>query len=332
MKYLFLILCLMSSTAFSDDGHFRIIAEEIVVSFQVGVDQYNKTRSADLPEIKHDKKSNYYFNVNKHLIEFSVANYLQGQIMVDKKLKKINPESHPKKTVQLIRYIIDSAYADDETDADPTKIILSTLGSLDKNLQEISSVCSIKDYLSPFGMSTCKKDNAKTNMDRLKQAILKRKSSCENISDEQARDPRSDLYTVTAQSEKDFNQVKELIIKISESREKKVNTFFKDYLGATDMKFQSCVDVVTNGTVIDGKGGAHRVGSRNLNEVRLSPEKEEMKLAAVDLCKSIEELRSCLIQVSGTYNSVVNSNRGNSKTTNSLPPVENVIGGRTLSK
>ncbi|MDD4973246.1 MAG: hypothetical protein PHY93_02795 [Bacteriovorax sp.] len=332
MKYIILILCLISSTAFSNDGHFRIIAEEIVSNFQSGVDQYNKTKALDLPEIKHDKKTNYYFNINEHLIEFSIANYLQGQIMVDKKMKKINPESHPKKTVQFIRYIIDSAYADDESDADPTKIILSTLGSLDKNLQEVSSVCSIKDYLSPFGISTCKKDNTKANMDKLKQAILKRKSSCENISDEQARAPRSDLYTVTADSENDFKLVKELIIKIAESREKKVNTFFKDYMGTTEQKFQSCVDVVTTGTVIDGKGGALRIGARNLNEARLSPEKEEMKLVAVDLCKNIEELRSCLIQVSVTYNSVVNSNRGNTKTTDSLPAINNALGGNTISK
>jgi hypothetical protein len=332
MKKYILILCLMSSSAFSNDGYLRIMAEEIVFNFQLGVDHYNKTRAVDLPEIKHDKKTSYYFNVNKHLVEFSVASYLQGQIMVDKKIKKINPDVSSKKIVQFLHYILDAAYADDETDAEPTRIILATLGSLDKNLQDISLVCSIKDYLSPFGMSSCKKDNTKANMEKLKQSILKRKSSCDNISDEQAKDPRSDLYTVTANSENDFKLVKELIVKISESRSAKVNAFFKDYLATSEQKFQSCVDVVTNGTVIDNKGGAHRVGSRNVNDVKLSPEKEEMKATAIGLCKNIEELRSCLIQVSSTYNSVVNSNRGNSKNSNSLPAVDSVLNGNGISR
>ena len=332
MKTFTLLLCLLSSTLFAKDGYLKIMSEEIVVNFQTGVEQYNKTKTIDLPEIKHDKKSNYYFNVNKHLIEFTIVSYLQGEIIIDKKLKKINIDLETKKTVRFFHYFIDSVYADDETDADPTKIILATLGNLNKNLEELGTVCKVKDTVIPFGMSTCKKDLTKANMDKLKQSILKRKSACENISDEQAKDPQSDLYTVTANSENDFKQVKELIVKISESREKKVNNFFKDYLGAEDQKFQSCVDVVTNGTVVDEKGGAHKVGSRNLNDVRLSPEKEEMKLAAVALCKNIEELRSCLMQVSANYNSVVNSTRGNSKDTNSLPIVDKALSGNAISR
>lgn len=332
MKKIILIMCLMSSTAFCNDGYLKIMAEEIVANFQMGVESYNKTRSNGLPEIKHDQKTNYYFTVDKHLIEFSIADYLNSQILVDKKMKKINLDLKNKKIVQIFHFILDTAYADDETDVSPTKIILATLGSLSKNLEEVGTICRVKDSLTPFGMSTCKTDTTKNNMEKLKQSIMKRKSACNNISDEQARDPGSDLYTVTANSENDFKLVKEFIVKISESREKKVNAFFKDYLGTEDQKFESCVDIVTNGTVLDKKGGDHRVGMRNLNDIRLSPEKEEMKLAAVALCKNIEELRSCLIQVSASYNGVVNAARGNSKNANTLPSVDQSLNGNAIAR
>lgn len=327
-----LVCMIITSNVFADDGHLKIIAEEFVAGFQSGVDQYNKTRSRDLPEIKHGADAKYFFKVNNHLVEFKIADYLQNQVYLDKKLKKIKLEiNEPKKIVQFLQYIIETANADDQTDVDPTRIILATLGGLEKNLQEVTIYCSLKDYVSPFGLSTCKKDNTKANMDKLKLAIARKKSACDNTIDAQAKDPSSTLYTVVPGSENDYKSVKELIVKVSESREKKVKEFFKDYLGTDEKKFASCVDVVTNGTVIDHKGSAGRVGAININDVRLSPEKEEMKIAAQKLCTNIEELRSCLIHVASNYNTVVNSNRS-SKASESLPSVEHQIGGENLSK
>lgn len=326
-----LILCLYSSVSLSNDAYLKIIAEEYVTGFTAGVEKYNSSKPLGLPVIKRGK-GQYYFNVRTHLVEFSIVEFIQNKIRVDKKM--INFPLNPKreiKTVRLFDLLVPMALADDQGDADPTRIIIATLGSLEKNLQETSIYCSLKDMASPFGLSTCKRDNARANLDKIKNAIDRKKYNCDNITDAQARDTSSTLYTVTTDTEGDFRQVRELIVRISESREKNVRTFFKDYLASERNSYGSCFDVVTAGTIIDTKGGDLKVGARNANGMKLSPEREKMVTDAHDVCNKIEELRTCLVQVSSRYNSVVNSGRG-TKTSNSLPLIENQLNTQNISK
>lgn len=323
MKKILFILCFIASlSASAGDGYLKIMAEEYVNGVYQAVDHYNKFRK-ELPEIERDKDQ-FFFRINETLVEFRVAELLDNTIRINKKLQPIPRDKAEIKTVRILEFFLSSAVANDSVIAhgEATKIIVATLGSLEKSLKEIGLVC----------LSSCQKETVKINMDKIKRSIERKHHSCQNIVDAQARSPQSDLYTVTADTEKDFKEVKELIVRLAESRASKVKAFYKDYMAAESDKFTSCMDIVTKGTVIDMTGGDLAIGSRNIKELRLSPEKEAMKTAALGLCAQIEELRSCLSQAASEYNAVVDSRRGGRKGTDSLPSLNISAGVQNLER
>lgn len=309
MKKILFILSFISMSAFGNDGYLKIIAEEYVKGVSQAVAHYNKNR-LNLPEIKRNN-AQYFFYANEKLVEFTTAELLDNKIRVDQKLQSIPLALKSHKTVRVLEFFLSTAVANDSVIAhgEATKVIVATLGSLEKSLKEIGLIC----------LSSCQKETIKNNMDKIKRSIERKYQSCQNIVDAQTRSPDSDLYTVTADTEKDFREVKELIVRMSELRANKIKTFYKDYMATEPDKLASCMDIVTKGTVIDRSGGALAIGTRNIAEIRLSPEKEAMKNAALGLCAQIEELRSCLAQAASNYNAVIDGRRGGRKGTDSLP-------------
>lgn len=307
----------------SEEQYLNFLSEKMVKDFHAGIALYNEKKSSDLPQIIRNKKDeNYSFMANKNRVRFTILNYLNDQIYINDRLKKIPAESIEQKT-SLLSLIIQEANAEEDLDAGSTALILKALGEMSGKLDEVGFTCV---------MESCQKKTRDKNMAKILSTLKNQKEDCENRQGEVGasledfkRSQSTDSFIITLTTE--FNSVKEFMRKISNSNAKSVESFMEDKL-ARPKNSGTCMTILLRGTKVDkhlitwyAKGG----------HAGYSEEEKSIIQNASQACQMMSDLKSCVQTLQGQMTTMNNEKRkAKDNAIDTFPEVNKAF--QTLSK
>lgn len=319
---------LISVSAFAADAEkesLDFLAKKTVEDFHSGIENYNKTKEASAPSIKKVKAQVYQFKAKNSTVHFSIVNYLNDQIYINNQLVTKSTFGLPKTT--WFDYVIAPARAEEgNPDAESTKIILTALGGLNKNLEEVGMIC----------FAGCQKEIREKNMKKILKTLDHENEECAQAASTQEdtinKFPSYKMVSMLHSTfSPEFQSVKNFFKKISESNRKAVNAFMADKL-AIEKNYQSCVGIMTSGTVADG---AYDSMSRGIAVLKAGGSASFAMENAVEeakrICVKMDELKSCLLTVKDNLAAINNIKRAEKRRTGqdyspqeSLPDINSI--------
>ncbi len=304
MKKFALVICLILQSTISysrEEEILNLLAEKMVTDFHKGVELYNAEKEAGLPEIKMGDDT-YLFKYKKNSFRFSIVNYLNDQIYINDQLKKIPLNLSAPKTSWL-NVFINIAHAEEELDADSTKILLQTLSTFTIKLDKIGFTCIT---------SSCKAEVRNKNMKRILAELEKKKDDCaerqQGTGESLNRFGRTNsLYSLQMTVGSEFNGVKEVMKKVVSANKKEVNNFLEDHLNIESKPHKTCIQVMVAGTAAEMKGGLN-----NLKKYAEGGPNQAIIEDAKKTCVAMEELKSCLVTLQAD-SQAINSHKRQAK-------------------
>lgn len=277
-----------------------LLAQKTIEDFHKAIEIYNQKKEVSAPVIKNVGKHNYHLVINRAKVQFTLVNYINDQIYVNDQLVKRSTFGLSKTTFN--RWWISNATAADVTslDAVTTKIILTALGSLQNNLEEIGMLC----------FSDCQKTTRETNLRKIMSTLNVQSQTCSeqlyNQNDSIKKYPSFKMVSLlhsTLNSE--FQSVRDFYQKVSETNQKSVNDFMATKLGITKISHDNCVGVMVAGTVADGSmdnfsKGISVLKTRGPVGTAIESAIEE----AQNVCLKMEELKNCLVDLNKGVNTI----------------------------
>lgn len=308
----FTLFLIVSAQAFAGNVEketLDFLVNRTIENFHEGIERYNQEKEASAPAIKKVKSQLYQFVVKQNKVHFSLVNYLNDQIYVNGRLTQMSTFG-PKKTT-WIDSLITPAYAEEgELDAESTKVILATLGSLSGKLEEVGMVC----------FAGCKKEVKEKNLKKIMASLDRENQACSEAVAAQEDSMRrlaahgmvSMLHSTFSP---EFQSVRNFFKKVSESNRKAVDAFMEKKL-AIDKDYKSCVGVMTSGTVADGSYDSMSRGvavfkSGGFGGIAMEAAIEQAK----SVCVKIEEFKGCLVAVRKNLTSINNIKRAEKQKT-----------------
>jgi hypothetical protein len=292
----------LSAATFSNSAsdYYDYITQKTIEDFNAGVKNYNEKKSEKEPGIYKGIGQNFNIVIKTNRIRFTVLNYIKDEMYINDKLVKRSTFEINKK-ITWVNPIFAEAVASEgnELDAESTKILLTALGGLQYNLEEVGMLCFMG----------CKKDVKNNNRKKIFNALERQHDDCNNqlYAQENTIKRYRSLNMVSllhSTFDPDFISVRKLIQKVSESNIKKVKEFMADKMLVTK-NYQTCVEVITSGTAADG---AYSATERGLSVLiaggtgSMVIEEEIEKAKAI--CVKMEELRTCLVTLKKNLNSI----------------------------
>ena len=325
---LLFVIALFSLATFAADPSkeaLDFLAKKTVEDFHNGIDLYNKTKEEKAPAIKKVKAQVYQFSVKKNVIHFSIVNYLNDQIYINNRLVEKSTFGIPKTT--WIDLVITPAFAEEgNPDAESTKIILTALAGLTKNLEEVGMVC----------FAGCQKEIREKNLKKILKTLEAEQEECSQAANAQedsiGKFPSYKMVSLLHSTfNPEFQSVKNLFKKISETNKKAVTEFMEGKL-AIEKNYQSCVGIMTSGTVADG---AYDSLSRGIAVLKAKGAAsfaiENAVEQAKSVCVKMDELKSCLLTVKKNLAAINTIKRAEKKRTGqdyspqeSLPDINSI--------
>lgn len=330
-----LLLCSMfftSSLAFAegtDNDYLDFLTKKTIQDFQKGIELYNSKKDAQSPAITKNDEGLYKMVAKKNIVHFSLINYLNDQIYINNRLTERS--SLGLKLTSWLDHLITTAVAEDgNLDAESTKIILTALGSLTKNLEEVGMMCI---------MSSCKKEIREKNMKKILTTLNAQNEECaqQQYDQEKTIDRHSsyrmiDMLHSTLSPE--FMSVKNLFKKVAEANKGAVQTFMEDKL-PLEKNYRTCIGIMTAGTIADHEGGSLQAGSSilksgygGLNSDRMAQVKDEAK----DVCVKMEELKGCMLSLKENLAVINNFKREEKRRSGYNAPTEDLPNINALGK
>lgn len=321
LKYLIPFLAVLLSfpvlangAADSPKAYYDFLTQKTIEDFHKGIKLYNEKKESSAPQIKKGKSQTYNLVVNNVRVNFTIVNYLNDQIYVNDRLVQKSTFGLNKTT--WLNPIISTAFAEDEVtlDAETTKVLLTALGSLTNNLEEVGMMC----------FSGCQKDIKKNNTQKILMTLERQREECNEqlyAQDETLRKYPS--YKMVSMLHSTFNpefqSVRIFFQKVSETNSKKVKEFMTDKM-VVEKKYNSCVGVMSSGTIADKGHDALEKGLSVLTSGRIASEaiQEELEKAQ-GVCLKMEELKTCLVTLKKNLNSINSIKRSINKSGYNAP-------------
>ncbi len=282
----------------SPKDYYDYLTQKTVEDFHKGIKRYNENKPAGAPLIKRVAAQNYSILVKSTRIKFTLLNYLNDQMYINGQLVRRSTFGL-KKTSWINFFILDATASEDELDAETTKILLTALGSLQNNLEEVGMMCFLG----------CENDVKKNNRKKVMATINQQHADCdEQLNDQEMTIKKYRSYKMVSllhsTFDPEFQSVKKLIQQISESNIKKVNEFMQNKMLITK-DYKTCVGVMTSGTAADNAYGAAEKGISILaSGGRASMVVEEEIDKAKDICAKMDELKTCLLTLKENLNTI----------------------------
>lgn len=309
----------------SQSEYLDVLTKKTIEDFQKGIELYNKNKPAKAPPIKRAGGRKYKMKANTAEVSFTLVDYLSNQMFINGKLHNI--KNFGVKKTSYLNLFIDSAYAEEELDAQTTKIILTALGSLSFNLEEIGMMC----------FAGCQKEVRVKNLSKLLTTLNNQQTDCEEQRDAQEdsikKFPSLKMVSYLHSTlNPEFGMVRLFLQRISEQSTKSVNAFMKDRL-AIEKNYTSCIGIMTAGTVADSTVDSM---SRGMMVLRAGgPSGEAMEKAveeAVNVCTKIDQLRSCLIDLKKNLATINTIKRNNKSPGNDRYPAEELPNTKSIAR
>ncbi len=304
MRMITIILAmLLTTTAFAGDGkaprdYYNFLTQKIIEDFRTGIKNYNETKAANQPAIKRGLNQNYGMVFKKTRVRFSIVNYLNDQMYVNDKLVQRSTFGQAK-TTWIIPFINEAVAAEDDLDAETTKVLLTALGSLSEKMEEVGMMC----------FSGCENDIKKNNRAKVYKTLERQHEDCNDQLYAQSETLRKyPSYQMVSLLHSTFNPeftgVRNLIQKISESNAKKVKEFMTEKM-LVNKNYQTCVEVVTSGTAADGAYNTLERGASVLRAGGVASMVIEQEIEkAQAICVKMDELKTCLLSLKKNLNSI----------------------------
>ncbi len=308
-SFLFALVLICTSFAYGADPEKEAIdflANKTRNDFQKGIDLYNANKAPSAPAVKKVKSRVYQFVVKNNTVHFSIVNYLNDQVYINQRLVTKSTFGQPK--TSWIDSLINTASAEEgNLDGESTRIILTALGALTKNLDEVGMVC----------FSGCQKETREQNLKKILATLDAQHEDCnQQLYTQQDTINKFPTYKMVSllhsTFDPEFQSLKNFFQKISEANKKKTTAFMKDKL-AIEKSHQSCVEVMTAGTIADGSASSGARGeiilrAGGITSDRIQAEAEKARA----ICVKMDELKSCLLTLQKNV-SAINSIKRNTK-------------------
>ncbi|MBC7711970.1 MAG: hypothetical protein H7177_01430 [Rhizobacter sp.] len=304
--------------------YFDYLTKKTIEDFNSGVKRYNEKKKDSEPGIYKGIGQKFNIVIKNNRIQFTVLNYLKDEMYVNGFKVKRSTFGLSKKTT-LIDSVISVANADDgDLDAQATQILLTALGGLQTNLEEVGMMCFM----------SCVSDVKKNNKKKIMDALARQNNDCNDQlyaqNDTIKKYPSYNMVSLLHSTfNPEFASVKALIQKVSEANAKKVKDFMANKMLVTK-SYQSCVEVITSGTVADGafnplEKGVSVLTAGGAASMRIEEEIEKAK----DVCVKMEELRTCLVTLKKNLNTINSIKRSVNKAgynvpLETLPEIKNI--------
>ncbi len=297
------------------------IARKLIEDFHQTIHLYNANNTDKKLNITRIQERDVYnFFVNNNKVEFSITDYLTDRLRINGKLVSwtsvlnLKEKHNNEKKTSFIKYFSINVHAYDEElldasdinlSAGDTKILVTALSGLTKDLEEIGLTC----------MFSCKQERRNSNLSKLSNSLNYQLSDCENqkekqeTSAEKARKYKmTDMLYSTYDSE--FKNVKSLIETVAKTNNKKANGFFTDFLNHEDKNYNNCPSTIASMTIADNtlRGINDHVALGAAAFGKTSMDIAKVKNDSIRFCIKLQELRNCLADVHGNV-SVMNSIR-----------------------
>ncbi len=295
------MICLIFQSTISlanEEEILNFLAEKMVTDFHKGVDLYNAEKETGLPEIIKENEM-YSFQHKKNSFRFSLVNYLNDQIFINDQLKKL-PQSLTATKTSWFNLLINTAHAEDDLDADSTKILLQTLSTFTTKLDKIGFTCIT---------SSCKGDVRNKNMKRILAELESKKSDCAerqyDAGESVNRFGRTgSIYSLAMTVGNEYNGVKEVMKKVVAANKKDVNNFLEDHLNVESKPHKTCLQVMVAGTAAEMKGGLN-----NITKYAEGGPNKAIIEDAKKTCVAMQELKSCLVTLQSDTQAINNHKR-----------------------
>ena len=324
-KYISLWLVVLA-TAFSataadiEKETLDYLTKKTIDDFHKGIENYNTSKDVDVPVIKKVKAQVYQFKAKTNTVHFSIVNYLNDQIYINNRQVTKSTFGIPKTTSWFDRLITPAHAEEDDLDAESTKIILTALGGLSRNLEEVGMIC----------FAGCQKEIRGKNLKKILATLDRENSECA-VAAEAQEDTinKFSSYKMVSMLHSTFNpefqSVKNLFQKVAEANRKSVNAFMENKL-AIEKNYQSCVGIMTAGTVADGSYDSMSRGIAVLKAGGVASIAMESAIEqAKSICVKMDSLKSCLLTVKKNLASINNIKRAEKRRTGQeYSPQENL--------
>lgn len=303
-----------NGTTDSPKAYYDFLTQKTIEDFHKGIKLYNEKKEPSAPQIKKGKRQIYNLVVNKVHVYFTIVNYLNDQIYVKDRLVQKSIFGLRKTT--WFNPFVSTAIAEDEVtlDAETTKVLLTALGSLADNLEEVGMMC----------FTGCQKEIKKNNTQKILMTLDLQREDCNEqlyAQDETLRKyPSYKMVSLLHSTfNPEFQSVRNFFQKVSEANSKKVKEFMTNKM-VVDKKYNSCVGVMSSGTIADKGHDALEKGISVLTSGRVASEAIQEELdKAQGICLKMEELKTCLVTLKRNLNSINSIKRSENKSGYSFP-------------
>ena len=308
----------------SESDYYDFLTKKTIEDFNAGVEHYNKNKSDKAPGIYKDSEQKFTIVIKPNKIHFTVLNYIKDEMYVNDLMVTRSKFGLSKSTTYFHLLISDVVADDSQLDAETTKIILTALGGLEKNLEEVGMTCFMK----------CERDVKKNNRKKIYDGLTRQHDMCDEQLNAQAdtieKYPSYNMVSLLHSTlNPEFASIKNFIQKISESNAKKVKDFMTNKMIVTK-NYQTCVEVITSGTAADGAYNSMQKGmsvllSGGAGSMVVAEEIEKAKA----ICVKMEELRTCLVSLKKNLSTINSLKRTVNKSgynvpLETLPDVKNI--------
>lgn len=283
-----------------------LLANKARNDFQKGIELYNASKEPSAPAIKKIKSKTYQFVVKNNTVHFSIVNYLNDQVYINQRL--VTKSTFGLKQTSWIEYLINTAHAEEgDLDGESTRIIMTALGALTKNLEDVGMVC----------FAGCQKETREKNLKKILATLDAQHDDCNTQlyaqQDTINKYPTYQMVSLLHSTfDPEFQSLKNFFQKISEANKKKIDSFMKDKL-AIEKSHKSCIEVMTAGTIADGATDA---ASRGMTVLRAGGVTSDRVQAEVEkargICVKMDEVKSCLLTLQKNV-ATINTIKRNSK-------------------
>lgn len=308
-----MVLSVSSAFAESRNDYYDFLAKKVVEDFHKGIDLYNSKKEAGAPAIKRGFRQNYNIVYKKTRIRFTVLNYVNDEIFVNDKL--VQRSTFGQKKTTWFNPLISDAIADDsDLDAETTKVMLTALGGLATNLEEVGMMCFM----------VCERDIKRNNRKKIIDMLNAQHEQCsQQLYAQEETIKKYPSYQMVSLLHSTFNpefkSIRALIQKISESNVKKVREFMTNKMMITK-NYTTCVEVMTSGTAADGaynpmEKGISVLASGGVGSFVIEEEIEKAK----NICVKMDELKSCLLDLKKNLNTINSIRRSVNKKGYNVP-------------
>ncbi|MBC7427538.1 MAG: hypothetical protein H7336_02930 [Bacteriovorax sp.] len=299
----------------SSSEYYDYLTKKTIEDFNTGVKHYNESKPASAPGVYKGAGQKFNIVIKNNRIQFTVLNYIKDEMFVNGFQVKRSAFGLKNKKTTWIHLLISDAIADDgDLDAETTTILLAALGGLEKNLEEVGMMCFMG----------CEKDVKKNNKKKILDSLELQHNDCSNqLYAQEDTIKKYPSYNMVSLLHSTFNpefaSVKALIQKVSEANTKKVKEFMTKKMLVTK-NYQTCVEVITSGTVADGAYGALEKGISVMTAggVASMVIEEEIEKAKT-ICVKMEELRTCLVTLKKNLNTINSIKRSVNKSGYNIP-------------